>query len=505
MTVYLVGAGPGDPGLLTRRGAELLAQADVVIYDRLVHESVVQLAPGSAELINVGKRPDVDESSTDRQEEINRLLVAHGRRADVVVRLKGGDPFVFGRGGEEVEVLARAGVAWEIVPGVSSAFGVPGAVGIPVTHRGLSSTVTVVTGRVGDPNAAGGADWDALAQLGGTLIILMGMMTRTHIADALTAAGKAADTPVAVIERGTTSRQRVVRSTLGELGAVELGSPAVIVIGAVAAMGGARHHSAEGGPLAGRTVVVTRSGPRAHALGDALEAAGAQVLAVPLTRQVDAADGGAALREAVADLGRFRWIVLTSTNAVTRLMGSLRDARAIGATQVAAVGPGTADALRATGVEADLVPDDHSAQGLVEAFAHADPGPDGVEVLFACADIAPATIDDGLAAKGWRVRRVVAYRTVAAEAPATGALAKMARADVVTFAASSALDAYLALRDEAGHPIALPPVVVCIGRSTGASAQRLGLGGVVIADGASTGGIVDAVIGALGHVRPGDS
>ena len=217
MTVYLVGAGPGDPGLLTRRGAKLVSQADVVIFDRLVHRSLLALAPSSAELVDVGKRPDAAQSGTGRQAEINRLLVVHGRQSHTVVRLKGGDPFVFGRGGEEGDVLTRAGVPWQIVPGVSSAFGVPAAAGIPVTHRGLSSSVTVVTGRVGDPTAPGGVDWDVLAKVGGTLVILMGMQTRTEIAGALQRGGKPADTPTAVIERGTTSTQRVVRTTLDRL------------------------------------------------------------------------------------------------------------------------------------------------------------------------------------------------------------------------------------------------------------------------------------------------
>ena len=246
MTVYLVGAGPGDPGLLTRRGAELLARADVVLHDRLVSPAVLELASPGAELIDVGKEPDASASGADRgghqeqrQAEIARLLVEHGRRADVVVRLKGGDPFLFGRGGEEVEALAKAGVAWEIVPGVTSAFGVPGAAGIPVTQRGLASSVTVVTGRVGEAGQQGVSepDWAALATTGGTLVILMGMTTRGAIAEALIAGGRAPETPVAVIARGTLPGQEVVRTTLSALGAVELGPPAVIVVGEVAAFG----------------------------------------------------------------------------------------------------------------------------------------------------------------------------------------------------------------------------------------------------------------------------
>ena len=247
MTVYLVGAGPGDPGLLTRRGAELLARAEVVLHDRLVGPGVLELVAPGAQVIDVGKEPDATAGQGEpgrrqeqRQAEIARLLVEHGRRAGVVVRLKGGDPFLFGRGGEEIEALAAAGIDWEVVPGVTSAFGVPGAAGIPVTQRGLASSVTVVTGRVGEAGEAAGTlppDWAALAASGGTLVILMGMSQRAAIAAALMAAGCPPETPVAVIARGTMPDQEVVRTTLHGLGAVELGPPAVIVVGAVAAFG----------------------------------------------------------------------------------------------------------------------------------------------------------------------------------------------------------------------------------------------------------------------------
>jgi uroporphyrin-III C-methyltransferase len=250
MTVYLVGAGPGDPGLLTRRGADLLARASVVLHDRLVSPAVLDLAAPTALLIDVGKEPDAasagaggrGELQEQRQREIARLLVEHGRRSSVVVRLKGGDPFLFGRGGEEVEVLAQAGIDWEVVPGVTSAFGVPGAAGIPVTQRGLASSVTVVTGRVGDPGDAAGAagaepDWAALAASRSTLVILMGMTTRAAIARSLMEGGRAPETPVAVIARGTLPDQEVVRTTLDRLAEVELGPPAVIVVGPVAALG----------------------------------------------------------------------------------------------------------------------------------------------------------------------------------------------------------------------------------------------------------------------------
>ena len=231
MTVALVGAGPGDPGLLTRRGAELLGDAEVVVYDRLVAGALLDLAPDSALRIDVGKGP----GQSGKQADINDLLVSHGLAGRRVVRLKGGDPFVFGRGGEEAEALRLAGVEVEIVPGVSSAFAAPAAAGIPVTHRTVSTSVTVVTGHAGDPDLPG-VDWDGLARLGGTLVVLMGMGARAAIAERLLAAGRAPDTPVAVVRWGTTEHQEVARTTLDRLAEVALEAPAAIVIGAVAAL-----------------------------------------------------------------------------------------------------------------------------------------------------------------------------------------------------------------------------------------------------------------------------
>ena len=231
MSVALVGAGPGDPGLLTRRGAELLAAAEVVIHDRLIAPELLDLAPPGAERIDVGKGP----GQSGRQARINELLVAHGRSGRRVVRLKGGDPFVFGRGGEEAEALRRAGVEVEVVPGVSSAFAAPAAAGIPVTHRAVSTSVTVVTGHEGDPSLPG-VDWDTLGRLDGTLVILMGMGARAAIAARLLAAGQDGSTPVAVVHWGTTERQRVVRTDVAHLAEVDLPAPAAIVVGAVAAL-----------------------------------------------------------------------------------------------------------------------------------------------------------------------------------------------------------------------------------------------------------------------------
>ena len=509
MTVYLVGAGPGGPGLLTRRGEQLLRSADVVVHDRLVDSAVLALAHPDAELIDVGKRPG--EPGGPRQEHINDLLVSHGAAGKLVVRLKGGDPFVFGRGGEEGEALDRAGVPWQVVPGVSSAFGVPATAGIPVTHRGVSTSVTVVTGHVGDPTAPGGVDWDSLARAGGTVVVLMGMAHREQIARCLVEGGRSPDTPAAVVQWGTTSAQRVVRTTLDRLGAVDLGSPAIIVVGDVAALDlgspldpgspppVAGQPGAQRGPLAAKTVVVTRPVDQAGPVRRALEAAGARVLLVPATAIVGPGDGAAALRRATERLREFDWIVFTSANAVDRLLQEVVDVRALGGARLAAVGRATAEALARHRLLADLVPGKATAEGLVEEL----PGPatgDGTRegaggrVLYPKAAEARPTLGDGLRAKGWDVQEVEAYRTVPADPPAPGVVERLVSADAVVFAAPSAIDAYLSMRDAGGRPLAVPPLVACIGPVTAEAARGRDLAVGAVASRPSPDALVDALV-----------
>ena len=414
MTVYLVGAGPGDPGLLTRRGADLLAQADVVVYDRLIDHSLIGLAPPGALRVDVGKRPGgggergADGRTADpaaRQVEINGLLVTYGRRHPTVVRLKGGDAFLFGRGGEEAEALSAAGVAWEVVPGVTSAVAVPAAAGIPVTHRGLSTSVTVVTGQVGDPTAPGGADWEALGRASGTVVVLMGMATRGAIARGLRAGGRDPQTPVAVVEWGTTPAQRVARTTLEGLEQVDLGPPAVIVVGEVAGL----DLGSVGRPLTGRVVAVTRPAEQSGPLVAALAAAGARVVVVPVVEIGDPDDGGAALAAAATRVHEYDWVAFSSANAVHRFVPLLRDGRALARCRLATVGAATAAALASWRLVADLVPSRPGAEGLVADFPEAGPG--GRALLPRAAGGRPE-LAAGLRRRGWDVDEVVAYRTV---------------------------------------------------------------------------------------------
>jgi uroporphyrinogen III methyltransferase/synthase len=470
MTVYLVGAGPGDPGLLTVRGAELLARADVIVHDRLSEISLLELAPAGAERVDVGKSP----GAPVNQEEINALLVERGRRGLCVVRLKGGDPFVFGRGGEEALALAEAGVAFEVVPGISAAVAVPAYAGIPVTHRTLSTSFTVVTGHsrhaVDDD-----VDWDALARAADTIVVLMGVAHRAEIAARLQAGGLPASTPVAAVRWGTRPGQRTVRTTLGELGDVVLEPPVTIVIGKVA---GLDLRWFEGRELFGRRVVVTRARAQASSLVEKLRALGAETIELP-TIEI----AGEPLDGLVP--ASYDWVAFTSVNAVERVLAGLRDARAFGSAQVAAVGPGTAAALAARGIVADLVPASAVAEALVEAF------PAGAgRVLLPQAAAARPVLAEGLRAKGWTIDVVEAYRTVPAR-PSDEALAAAAKADAIAFTSSSTVTSWLAL----GAP--LPPVVACIGPVTAATAAEHGVPVTVVATEHTVDGLVDALVAAL--------
>ncbi len=459
--VFLVGAGPGDPGLLTRRGAEVLAAADVVVYDRLAAAALLDLAPATAERVSVGKAPGRAEAT---QDEINALLVRHARAGRRVVRLKGGDPFVFGRGGEEAEALRAAGIAFEVVPGVTSALAAPAYAGIPVTHRGLARHVTIVTGHEDPTQDGAGVDWATLARAGGTLVVLMGASRIDAIAAQLRAAGLPADTPVAAVQRGTRPDQVTVRATLATIGDAAPDPPAAIVIGAVAALDFAWF---ERRPLFGRTVVVTRAREQASGLRATLETLGAAVEELP-------AIVVEALPVTLPDLTRFSWLVLTSANGVRALFDALHaaggDARALAGCRVAAIGPGTAAALDACGVRADLVPDRYVAEALLDAFP--DPAHPGEAVLVARAAQARDVLPDGLTARGYTVEVLPLYTTRPAPPdPDVLAALRAGRVDAVTFTSSSTVTNFC----DAVGPLDTPPLVVSIGPVTSETARARGL------------------------------
>ncbi len=494
-TVYLVGAGPGDPGLLTRRGAEVLATADVVVHDRLTDPALLLLAPPSAEKIDVGKQPD------DRgdQEAINDLLVTRAKSGLQVVRLKGGDPFVFGRGGEEALALRAAGVPFEVVPGVSAAIAAPASAGVPVTHRGLVTSFTVVAGHsrsVDSDPASGGTNWEALAAAGGTIVVLMGAAHRDRIAQRLMAGGMSPLTPVLAVQWGTGPHQTSLRTTLADLPAADVGPPVTIVIGEVA---GLDLRSPALPALSGKTVVVTRAAHQASPLTQRLRGLGARVLEVPTIALAPPADGGRALAVAVERLasGHYPWAVFTSANAVERFFDRAPDTRLLGQTKVAAVGPGTASALRAYRVVADLVPADFRAEGLAASFPLPPLPPAPRAVLLPQAAGARPELAAELRRRGWEVDVVEAYRTVP-QAVEPALLAEASRADAIGFASSSAVTSYL---DQAGA-VPLPPVVACIGPVTAATARSRGIHVSAEASEHTLDGLVAALVSRLAGPGP---
>jgi uroporphyrinogen III methyltransferase/synthase len=429
LTVHLVGAGPGDPGLLTARSLELISTADVIVYDRLIPETALDGARSDAELIYVGKEGGGPSVS---QDEIGALLVEHGAAGREVVRLKGGDPFVFGRGGEEAELLSAAGVAFEVVPGVTAGVAAPAYAGIPVTHRDASSAVAFITGHQDPSKPESALDWPGLARFPGTLVFYMGVRQLRAIADQLIDGGRAPSEPAAVIERGTLPGQRVVTGTVETIAdvasAAAISAPAISLFGRVAAL---RDTLAwfESRPLAGHTVAVTRARAQASALAARLRGLGAAAVEAPAIRIAEL-DGPA------PDIAGYDLVCLTSPNGVRLLFDRLQragqDARAFSGARVAAIGPGTATALREHGLIADVVPERFVAEGLVEALA-------GVPVrraLVARAAEARDVLPDALRERGADVDVLALYETVA-EPASERQRSLVSRADYVTFTSSS--------------------------------------------------------------------
>jgi uroporphyrinogen III methyltransferase/synthase len=501
-TVYLVGAGPGDPGLLTLRGAELLSRAQIVVHDRLSGTAILALAPPGAELVDVGKWPD----SRGDQAAINDLLISKAKEGLTVVRLKGGDPFVFGRGGEEALALQAAGIPFEVVPGVSSAIAAPAFAGVPVTHRGLATSFTVVAGHwrsVELPPEQGGTNWEALAAAGGTIVVLMGAAHSAALSERLLAGGLAPSTPVVAVRWATEPCQEVVRTTLAELPSARLQPPVVIVIGDVAGLDLSWEPTR---PLAGKSVVVTGAKRSSEELSAELRELGARVIEAPAISIEGPSDGGRGLASAASRLaeGAYQWVAFTSANAVERFLGLVPDARALAGTKVAAVGPATAAALRRYRLIADLIPGGQSAHALAAAFpapaaplagAQSSPGqgPSPTVLLPQAAGARPELLT-GLVERGWQVEVVEAYRTLPRQIPLR-VLTAAGEADAICFASPSAVYSYVDQAQAAGAR--LPPIVACIGPSTATAAALRGIKVDVQAQEHSAGGLASALKGAL--------
>ena len=474
MTVYLVGAGPGDPGLMTRRSLELIAGADVILYDRLIPSGALLGARPDCDLRYVGKQPG---GHAMRQEEIDALLVELGKTGGSVVRLKGGDPFVFGRGGEEAQALAAAGVDFEVVPGVTAGVAAPAYAGIPVTHRDAASAVAFVTGHEDPEKPESALDWKALAGFPGTLVLYMGVRNLPGIAERLIAAGRAGQEPVAVIERGTLAAQRAVTGTLADIAAKveEAGvrPPAITLVGPVARLRESLTWF-EQRPLFGRSVVVTRARAQASGLAARLTDLGAHVVQAPAIR-VQPRPVGGDIAAAVDRIGDYALVCLTSPNGAALLMEGLAarglDARALAGATVAAIGPGTAAELARRGVRADIVPERSVAEALVEALEPVEIA--GRRALVARAAEARDVLPDALAARGADVDVVALYDTVAEDLDAA-TLNAVGEADYLTFTSSSTVRNFLDALGSAGR---LPDGarVVSIGPVTSATARENGL------------------------------
>jgi uroporphyrinogen III methyltransferase / synthase len=484
---YLIGAGPGDPGLLTVRGRAALAASDAVLYDRLVPAALLDELVGEAELIYVGKEPG---GAAMPQEEITAKLVELAQAGRTVARLKGGDPFVFGRGGEEAEALAQAGVPFEVVPGITAGIAAAAYAGIPVTHRDAASAVAFVTGHEDPEKPESAIDWSALAAFPGTLVFYMGVRNLERIARSLVEAGRDPAEPVAVIERGTTPRQRTVTGTLADIparaGEASIRAPALTVVGEVAGLrerlGWFEHER----PLLGRSVVVTRAREQASGLAARLADAGAEVIEAPVIRTEPLAD------VEFAPIGGYDLICITSQNAVEPFFDALRrqgtDARGLAAARVATIGSTTAVALAAHGVDPDVVPARQVAEGLVEALAGEEV--DGRRVLVARAEEGRDLLPDALRERGAEVDVVALYRTVP-EAPSAPTLEAAARADYVTFTSSSTVRYFLEI---AGDAFPRAARVVSIGPATSATARELGLEVHVEAERHDVDGLVEALL-----------
>jgi uroporphyrinogen III methyltransferase/synthase len=483
VTVYLVGAGPGDPGLLTTRALELIRAADVVVYDRLIPPSALEAARPEAELIYAGKEGG---GQSMPQGEIERLLIEHGARARTVVRLKGGDPFVFGRGGEEAEALQAADIRFEVVPGVTAGVAVAAYAGIPVTHRDAASAVAFVTGHEDPTKPESALEWPALAAFPGTLVVYMGVRQLAAIAERLIAAGRAGDEPAALVQRGTFPDQRAVAGTLSTIAAVaaseHIKAPAIAIFGPVAALRD-RLQWFQKPPLAGLTVAVTRARVQASGLTSRLRSLGAHVVEAPAIRIVPL-DGPA------PDLQRYDLVSLTSPNGVRllfeRLASSGQDARALAGARVAAIGPGTAAALSERGISADIVPERFVAEGLVESLAEVPVK----RALIARAADAREALPDALRRRGAEVDVLALYETVA-EPLGEQQLAEVISADYVTFTSSSTVRFFL---DAVGDRFGDQTRLVSIGPVTSAALRERGREPDVEAARHDVDGLVDALV-----------
>ena len=481
--VSLVGAGPGDPGLITAKGLKLIQESDVVIYDRLANPALLVHASPDAELIDVGKIPG---RTRLRQPEINDLIIEKALEGNSVCRLKGGDPFVFGRGGEEALALVEAGVPWEVVPGVTSAVAAAAYAGIPVTHRGLATSVTFITGSEDPEKPESQINFESLAKMNGTIVFMMGWSALPDIAAQLIAAGMPPERPASVIMWGSWNRQRAVSGPLSDIAAIAteagLSSPAVFVIGEVTELRSSLQWF-DNKPLFGKKILVTRTRSQVSRFRSLLEAEGAECVEFPAISIVPLEDPSK-LDAALSNISSYDWVVFSSSNGVrgvSERMDALgMDSRAFAGVQVAAVGPATGVTVKELlGISSDLVPEEYVSEAVVSALTEL--GVDGSRILAIRSDLGRDTLEKGLEGAGASVDAIVAYQTVAPDDSAARAKeAYESGLDVTTFTSSSGVDNLLNLLDGETDLINAT-IVACMGPITAARAEERGLNVDVVA------------------------
>jgi uroporphyrinogen III methyltransferase/synthase len=496
--VYLVGAGPGDPGLITLKGKECIQASDVLIYDYLASPALLTYAAPDVEIIYVGKK---EGTHTLPQSEINQLIVQKALEGNVVTRLKGGDPFVFGRGGEEAEALTARGISFEVVPGVTSGVAAAAYAGIPITHRDMTSTMAFVTGHEHPDKETSNISWECLAKGIGTLVFFMGVKNLPEIARQLVENGRPANTPVALVRWGTTPRQMTVTGTLENIvqrvRAAGLKAPAIIIVGEVVNLRDSLKWF-EGRPLMGKTIVVTRARAQASDLVFRLESMGADCFECPTIRVAPPEDTGP-LDAAIENISTYHWLIFTSVNGVTaffdRFFALGRDVRALGHIRTATVGPATAAKLLSYGVRSDIVPDNYRGEAVAAAFAKEDI--QGKHILLPRAAQARPVIPDELAKMGALVSDVPTYRTVQDKRNVDRLmdLLQEKRADLITFTSSSTAKNFRALfTDESFEALTAEIPVAAIGPITADTARSLGFRMDLVAEEFTIPGLCDAVL-----------
>jgi uroporphyrinogen III methyltransferase/synthase len=496
--VYLVGAGPGDPGLITVRGKQCIQNADVIIYDYLASPALLNYARKSAELIYVGKKGG---DHTLSQEKINALIVKKAKSGGIVCRLKGGDPFIFGRGGEEAEVLFKEELSFEVVPGVTSAIAAAAYAGIPLTHRQLTSTLAFITGHEDPDKEETSINWSSLASGIGTLVFFMGVKNLPNITRNLMDHGKSADTPVALIQWGTTPSQKTVTGTLDKIAekarAAGMKAPAIIVIGEVVHLRN-KLKWFEQRPLLGKRIVVTRARQQASDLVGLLSNLGAECLEYPTIKIMPPKDLDP-VKQAVENLTVYDWIVFTSVNGVDyffeQLFAAGKDVRALGRMKTAAIGPATAGRLREFGLTSDIIPRTYRAESVIEAFK--DEQLKNKKILLPRAAEARPILPKELKKMGAQVDEIPAYETLKVTESTAGLVQQLEdrRIDLITFTSSSTVKNFKALLPSENFKKLIQGVTIAsIGPITSDTAAEMGFEVQITADSYTIPGLVEAIL-----------